>query len=120
MAIAGRVAPIPKGAWNSTTAYSKLDVVSHNYKTFMAKQTSTGMEPLGDDSYWMVIAENAGPMEGATEDTDGAAGLVPKPLMGDNDKVLFGDGTFKEVKPSALLIDSSGFIGIDYSVLKGE
>ena len=55
MAIAGRVAPIPKGEWNSSTEYSKLDIVSHNNKTFIAKKLSTGQEPIEDNEYWMVI-----------------------------------------------------------------
>lgn len=33
-------------------------------------------------------------MEGATASADGASGLVPKPLAGDQDKVLKGDGTW--------------------------
>ena len=55
MAIAGRVAPIPKGEWNSSKEYSKLDIVSHNNKTFIAKKLSTGQEPIEDNQYWMVI-----------------------------------------------------------------
>lgn len=33
-------------------------------------------------------------MVGATSGTDGAAGLVPKPLAGDDDRFLRGDGTY--------------------------
>ena len=35
---------------------------------------------------------------GATSSTDGSEGLVPQPLAGDQTKVLFGDGTFKEIE----------------------
>lgn len=59
-------------------------------------------------------------MTGATDTDDGLAGYVPSPQRGDNKKALFGDGTFKEVKSSALLVDSEGYISIDYSILKGE
>lgn len=55
-------------------------------------------------------------MQGATATTDGRSGLVPQPLAGDQDKVLFGDGSFREVKSSALLIDA-GYVAIDYSIL---
>lgn len=36
-------------------------------------------------------------MQGATASADGASGLVPKPLAGDQDKVLKGDGTWGTV-----------------------
>lgn len=36
-------------------------------------------------------------MKGATSSAEGSAGLVPKPVAGDNERVLFGDGTFKNV-----------------------
>lgn len=39
---------------------------------------------------------NAGTMTGATADTDGAAGLVPAPKAGEQDKFLRGDGTWAE------------------------
>lgn len=118
MAIAGRVAPIPKGEWDSTVEYSKLDIISRNKKSFMAKKASINHTPIDNDEYWMVIADSPGEMVGATDQEDGESGLVPQPLAGDEGKVLFGDGTFKEVKSSALLIDS-GYVAIDYSILGG-
>ena len=39
-------------------------------------------------------------MEGATASADGASGLVPKPLAGDQNKVLKGDGTWGDVTAS--------------------
>ena len=36
-------------------------------------------------------------MQGATASADGASGLVPKPLAGDQDKVLKGDGTWGSI-----------------------
>lgn len=39
-------------------------------------------------------AEGASVMTGATENTDGESGLVPKPRAGDQNKVLFGGGTW--------------------------
>ena len=41
------------------------------------------------------------PMKGATASVDGAAGLVPAPLKGDEGKFLAGDGTWKEASGSA-------------------
>jgi hypothetical protein len=41
------------------------------------------------------------PMKGATASADGAAGLVPAPLKGDENKFLAGDGNWKEASGSA-------------------
>lgn len=37
-------------------------------------------------------------MKGATEDEDGSGGFVPAPKMGEQDFVLYGDGTWREPK----------------------
>ncbi len=48
--------------------------------------------------YWADAASGAvNDMVGATASADGAHGLVPQPLMGDQDKFLGGDGTWKDV-----------------------
>lgn len=36
-------------------------------------------------------------MQGATSSANGKAGLAPAPLAGDDTKVLFGDGTYKDI-----------------------
>jgi hypothetical protein len=41
-------------------------------------------------------------MDGSTASADGASGLVPKPLAGDQDKVLKGDGTWGSVTASSV------------------
>ena len=94
--VAGRVAAIPKGPWNSTTEYKRLDIVSHDYRAYMAKRTSTNHEPIGeDDDYWMLLVESfIEDFVGATASTNGHQGMVPKPLAGDENKVLRGDGAW--------------------------
>ena len=51
-------------------------------------------------------------MEGATVSADGASGLVPKPLAGDHDKFLKGDGTWGGV-PSPNLGTASRAVQTD-------
>ena len=46
-----------------------------------------GVEPSGGASV----------MQGATATKDGKEGLVPAPSVGDENKFLSGDGTFKEI-----------------------
>ena len=43
------------------------------------------------DDYEVISKE----MEGASATTNGVTGLVPQPIAGDQDKVLYGDGTWK-------------------------
>ncbi len=58
-------------------------------------------------------------ISGATSTTDGTAGIAPQPVAGDENKVLYGDGTFK-VLPTASptsggVIKSSDSIHVDSS-----
>lgn len=57
MAIAGRVAIVPKGEWNSSISYEKLDVVSYNNALYMAKKPSVGQVPA-DGEYWMLCVQS--------------------------------------------------------------
>ena len=50
-------------------------------------------------------------MTGATGSADGAGGLVPKPVAGDNTKYLSGDGTWKTVSEYSLPIASASTLG---------
>lgn len=53
MAIAGRVAIVPKGEWSTTENYDRLDEVRYNNHTFVAKKASVGVAPV-DGEYWML------------------------------------------------------------------
>lgn len=58
MAIAGKVAIVPKGKWNSEEAYENLDLVTHNNALYIAKQGSTNIAPQ-DGEYWMFCVQSA-------------------------------------------------------------
>ena len=49
---------------------------------------------VGED----IPAEEYYSMKGATEDEDGSGGMIPAPKMGEQDFVLYGDGTWREPK----------------------
>lgn len=75
MASAGRILMIPKGNWDSTTTYENLDVVTHNAQAWLAKKTSTGVEPSAANAeFWhnllgkVLTAEDVGalPIKGGT------------------------------------------------------
>lgn len=54
MAIAGRVAIVPKGNWSDIIQYEKLDLVYHLGSSYLAKQRSIGIDPTNED-FWMLI-----------------------------------------------------------------
>lgn len=70
--IAGKVAPVPKGAWDNATSYTKLNIVSHNGYAYMAKQDNVGQEPTAgsSDTYWMFLVAGGGtPVDSAMSTT---------------------------------------------------
>lgn len=54
MVNAGRILIMSKGTWDSTIAYSQLDLVSYNSIAYLARQASVGVNPSTDVSmtYW--------------------------------------------------------------------
>lgn len=57
MANAGRVAIVPKGEYNSATAYKRLDLVRYNNAVYVAKKANTGVSPTKTDT-WMFCIQN--------------------------------------------------------------
>jgi hypothetical protein len=62
MAIAGRVAIVPKGEWSQDVTYDKLDLVTHNGNTFIAYKSSVGVEPVDGDT-WMLVMQGIDPQD---------------------------------------------------------
>lgn len=57
MAIAGKVSIVPRGEWQSTEVYTKLDLVTFNYNVYLALKESVGIEPTNEE-YFMLLIEN--------------------------------------------------------------
>lgn len=55
---AGRVLPIPKGAYDATAQYNMLDMVSYQGSMYICKQTCIGQTPA-DGAYWQLSASGA-------------------------------------------------------------
>lgn len=55
MISAGRVLLMPKGAYDPSTTYEMLDIVSYNGSSYIAKGTTTGNLPT-DTTYWQLSA----------------------------------------------------------------
>lgn len=62
MAIAGRVAIVPKGEWSQSITYDKLDLVTYNGNTFIAYKPSVGVTPVDGDT-WMLIMQGIDPQD---------------------------------------------------------
>ena len=54
--IIGKVAILPKGVWSSSSAYSKLDLVSNSGNSYLAIQDVPVGTAITTSSYWMKIA----------------------------------------------------------------
>lgn len=57
MAIAGKVAILPKGEWDISISYEKLDAVSYDNALYIAKKPSVGQVPT-DGEYWMFCLQS--------------------------------------------------------------
>lgn len=51
----GRILPIFKGNWSSSTTYSKLDIVYYNGSSYVAKTQNTNQVPT-NTFYWQIVA----------------------------------------------------------------
>ncbi len=56
MAIAGRVAVVPKGEFSASLAYKRLDMVLYDGNGYIAKKETTGNLPT-DTEYWMLSVQ---------------------------------------------------------------
>lgn len=89
MAIAGRVAIVPKGDWSADATYKRLDAVKYNNGLFIAKkEVSVGILPTNIE-YWMKALDGSQKIQNATKTQDG--------LMSKEDKTKLDD--FKQYKP---------------------
>ncbi len=110
MAIAGRVAIVPKGNWNNETVYKKLDAVSYAYNLYIAKKESINIEPT-DTEYWMLALENisADLIENLRNDVDNITNGITK--VGDADTLDglhsddFRHSKFKELPNGTSILD---------------
>lgn len=77
--VLGRVKPIPKGEWSNSTAYTELDIVSHDGSSYIALQDVPSGTALSNTSYWECIVEkgdkgDTGEITGATASISGGYG----------------------------------------------
>lgn len=87
MAIAGRVAIVPKGEWSANATYKRLDAVTHNNTLYFAKKEVPAGTATSNTEYWSKSIVGGASAIATTED----AGVV-KPADG---LTVAEDGTLK-------------------------
>lgn len=55
---AGKVMPIPKGTYAAGTTYERLDIVTYEGSSYIAKTSTTGNLPT-NTTYWQLYAQGA-------------------------------------------------------------
>lgn len=104
----GRVGLVLKGEWDSATAYTALDVVSHDGNAWAAKQNSTNVEPTtGNSDFWQLFSNNAdlvATVQGYKEDAASSAAAAAASAQ-------YGEDAFNAI---AHTFDS----GVDYTAGK--
>lgn len=55
----GKVAIVPKGAYDNATQYERLDLVTHGGASYLALKSNLGLTPIGNtDANWQLLAQN--------------------------------------------------------------
>ena len=69
----GSVGMHPKGAYDKSVTYSKLQIVTYKNNTYLSKQDGNiGHEPVGEDEWWSLIVDAQTAYDGATSATAAA------------------------------------------------
>lgn len=88
--------------YNNTLDYQPPCIISYDGEFYSCLQengpsTSAGVQAPTITTYWEKLVPDVAVMTGASGSAAGTAGLVPAPQIGEQNKALFGDGTFKTV-----------------------
>lgn len=110
------------GVYTKFSASAEVPVLSVNGKVGRVILTTSDLENDSDYVTASYVAEAIGtemaerkaadeelakPMVGATSSTDGKSGMVPKPLAGDEEKVLMGNGTWGDASTQTIFYANS-------------
>lgn len=117
MAIAGKVAPVPKGEWLVDTTYEKLNIVTHLNQAFMAKKNSQGQEPASGttNEYWMFLVDSSGSI--ATTTSAGKVKPDGNTISVDDSGKISGVGVIDKndgAKPIQFSITDDGLLRVFY------
>ena len=83
----GRVSIVPKGTWNNSNTYTRLDLVNYNGNSYIAKQDVPININLNNTNYWKLVAEKGTSISSITRTGTSPNGLI------DTYTINFTDGT---------------------------
>lgn len=95
----GIVVPVARGKWEAKTVYQKLNIVTHNFGTYIAKKSSINVRPTIDENwenYWMELASGRGISSTTTDYITTKPDVTAPPEEG-------WSGTIPTVKPGDFL-----------------
>lgn len=95
----GIVVPVARGKWEAKTVYQKLNIVTHNFGTYIAKKSSINVRPKIDENwenYWMELASGRGISSTTTDYITTKPDVTAPPEEG-------WSGTIPTVKPGDFL-----------------
>ncbi len=95
----GIVIPVARGKWEAKTVYQKLNIVTHNFGTYIAKKSSINVRPTIDENwenYWMELASGRGISSTTTDYITTKPDVTAPPEEG-------WSGTIPTVKPGDFL-----------------
>ncbi len=83
----GKIKMVWKGAWNSGTAYTKDDAVSHSGSSYICIQAGTNQNPATATAYWELMAQ------AGTNGTNGTDGTDVGTTITTQGDILYRDGS---------------------------
>lgn len=88
--------------YNNTLDYQPPCIISYNGEYYSCVEdngpnTSAGVQTPTVAQYWEKLIPDVAVMTGASSSAAGAAGLVPAPAQGDQNKYLLGNGTWQAI-----------------------
>lgn len=100
----GKIGIRNRGDHVAGNQYEKNDIVKNDGIAYFCLKDTSDAPTTENTEYWQLWSREAVEMHGATSSEDGAGGLVPKPLKGDEKKALLGDGTWGDVAIQGLTL----------------
>lgn len=111
MAIAGRVAIVPKGDWSADATYKRLDAVTHNNTLYFAKKEVPAGTATSNTEYWSrSIVGGAGAI--ATTDDAGIVKPDGTTITVDADGTIHGKSEIKVDGTTITLDEAKGIISL--------
>lgn len=111
MAIAGRVAIVPKGDWSADATYKRLDAVTHNNTLYFAKKEVPAGTATSNTEYWSRSIVGG---VGAIATTDDAGIVKPDgtTITVDADGTIHGKSEIKVDGTTITLDEAKGIISL--------